>query len=30
VYRFVSRAFMGLPCPKNAAGIRDSVVFAIG
>ena len=22
VYRFVSSAFIGLPCPRNAAGIR--------
>jgi hypothetical protein len=25
VYRFTSRAFIGLPCPKKAAGISSAV-----
>jgi hypothetical protein len=25
VYRFVSTAFIGLPCPMNAAGISSAV-----
>jgi hypothetical protein len=29
VYRFVSSAFIGLPCPRNAAGMRFVVVVPV-
>jgi hypothetical protein len=29
VYRLCSRAFMGLPCPMNAAGISSDIVTSL-
>src|SRR3954466_3398744 len=30
VYAFSSSAFIGLPCPKNSAGIRGGIRWVIG